>query len=64
MSRNDGPTAPNKVPTGADTFAGVKGNLRYIFWNKLWATLIVFAVGVAVGTIFCASINAALAHAG
>ena len=52
------------APQGAKSFSGLKGNLKFIFWYKMWATLIVLAVGVAIGAIFCASINSAVAHPG
>ena len=40
------------IPQGADSWTGLKGNLKFIFWHKLWATLIVFAVGAVLGAFF------------
>ena len=39
----------SNLPQGADSIRGVKANLKYIFWHKLWATLIVFALGFVAG---------------
>ncbi len=34
---------------GAKSVRGVWGNLRFIIGYKLWATLVVFGAGIAVG---------------
>ena len=39
-------------PKGAKSFDGVKGNLMFIFWHKLWATLIVLAAGFVLGSFW------------
>ena len=39
------------LPKGAGTWAGVKANLRDMFWTRLWATCIVFGAGFVVGTV-------------
>ena len=41
-----------KKPTGAATFNGVWGNIKLMFWTKLWATLIIFGGGILVGGYF------------
>ena len=47
---------------GAKSISGVKGNLRFIVSYKFWATLTVFAFGLAIGFALCA--GPALAHSG
>ena len=37
----------------ATSLKGLVGNLRFIVTWKIWATLVVFGVGVAVGVVWC-----------